>query len=81
MLTKKTMALAMALTLGLATAAIAKTSGGHPTKSGEGVNPADHRSLGGGEKEPISYNGKCWDVDPSKIGGWSTCPKKKHHKG
>jgi uncharacterized membrane protein len=70
MLIKTTIALAMALALGVSSAALAAKGGGDHGGSrtfgaGEtassGVNPADHRSLRGGKVEVIMSDGKCWN--------------------
>ena len=89
MLTKTTIALAMALTMGLASSALAR-SGEHRSGSRElgpggvvtsGVNPAEHRSLGGNKPSLVEADGKCWGIDKAKVGGWSACPSAGHkHK-
>jgi hypothetical protein len=71
MLIKTTIALAMALTLGVASAALAAKGGGQGSEgartfgapgrtASSGVNPVDHRSLRGGKDEVIMSDGKCW---------------------
>jgi hypothetical protein len=93
---KKTIALAMALTLGFASVALAARSGGTTRGSrvlaggqaaSSGVNPAEHRALAAPKEPTIASEGKCWAVDKGKIGGWTDCPKvaqsspKHKHKG
>jgi hypothetical protein len=71
MLIKTTIALAMALALGVTSAALAAKGGGQGSEgartfgapgqtASSGVNPADHRSLRGGKVEVIMSDGKCW---------------------
>jgi uncharacterized membrane protein len=72
MLIKTTIALAMALALGVTSAALAAKGGGSGGEGSRefgapgqtasaGVNPADHRSLGGKKaEEVIMSDGKCW---------------------
>ena len=83
MLIRTTIALTMAITLGLASAALAARSGGTTrgfsklgtgARATTGVNPALHPSLGGG-KDMVMADGKCWMVVP-KTGnwGWTDCP-------
>jgi hypothetical protein len=83
MLMKTTIALAMALTLGVTSAALAAARSG--TKGGyrelgpggdaiAGVNPADHRSLGGEKVELIMSDGKCWLNTSNGNYGWAGCP-------
>jgi hypothetical protein len=83
MLIKTTIALTMALTLGVASAALAAKGGGSGAEgnrtfgNGEtassGVNPADHRSLSGGKVEEISSDGKCWQDNHGTNYGWVGC--------
>jgi hypothetical protein len=79
MLIKTTIALAMALTFGVASAALAAKGGGQGGEgsrtfgapgqtASSGVNPADHRSLRGRKDEVIMSDGKCW-TDYS----WANC--------
>jgi hypothetical protein len=79
MLIKTTFALAMALTLGVASAALAAKGGGSGSEGSRtfgagatasaGVNPADHRSLGGKKADAmIMSDGKCWQDYQ-----WSNC--------
>jgi hypothetical protein len=80
MLIKTTTALAMALALGATSAALAakgggqggegaRTFGGPGQTASAGVNPADHRSLGGKKAEQmIMSDGKCW----SNL-SWGSC--------
>jgi exopolysaccharide biosynthesis protein len=80
MLNKTTIALAMALTLGVSSAALAAKGGGAGAEgnrefgapgqtASSGVNPSDHRSLRGGKKvEVIMSDGKCWQDYQ-----WSSC--------
>ena len=85
MLIKRTIALGMALSLGLASGAMAARSGGHRGYSelgtGEravgGVNPRLHPSLGGTKEALIISEGKCWMTD-RKTGnyGWTDCPRR-----
>jgi hypothetical protein len=85
MLTKRTIALAMALTLGLSTAALAARSGGNgrggsrELASGQpassGVNPAQHRALAAPKEPLLTSNGQCWAADKGMIGGWTGCPR------
>jgi hypothetical protein len=97
MLVKTTFTLAMALTLGLTSAALAARSGGNGrggarelgtgAPASSGVNPAQHRALAAPKQSLITNDGKCWAVDKGKIGGWTDCPKvaqsspKHKHKG
>jgi hypothetical protein len=72
MLIKTTIALAMALALGATSAVLAAKGGGQGGEgsrefgapgqtASSGVNPADHRSLGGKKgEEMIMSDGKCW---------------------
>jgi hypothetical protein len=80
MLIKTTIALAMALALGVTSAALAakgggqggegaRTFGGPGETASSGVNPADHRSLRGGKVELIMSNGKCWTANYA----WGSC--------
>ena len=83
MLIKTTIALAMALTFGIASAALAAKGGGPGAEgarvfgAGEtasaGVNPADHRSLGGGKVEEIMSEGKCWQDNHGTNYSWGSC--------
>ena len=83
MLIKTTIVLATALTLGVASAALAAKGGGSGAEgnrtfgAGEsassGVNPADHRSLRGGKVEEISSDGKCWQDNHGTNYGWVGC--------
>jgi uncharacterized membrane protein len=78
MLIKTTIALAMALALGVTSAALAARGGGeHGSRTfgasetaSSGVNPADHRSLRGGKVELIMSDGKCW-----RDYQWGSCRK------
>ena len=83
----KTIALATALTMGLASVAVARSGGtrgarelGSGRPASGGVNPAEHRALGGKKPDLITSDGKCWALDKAKIGGWGDCPSAKHHK-
>jgi hypothetical protein len=82
MLIKTTIALAMALTLGVTSAALAARSGsarggyrefGPGGTASAGVNPADHRSLGGGKVESIMSDGKCWQDNHGTNYSWGNC--------
>ena len=86
MLIKTTIALAMALALGVTSAALAAKGGGdrggaRTFGAGEtassGVNPADHRSLGGKKgEEMIMSDGKCWQDDHGRTNyHWGNCPR------
>jgi hypothetical protein len=78
MLNKTTIALAMALTLGVTSAALAAKTGGYRElgpggTASAGVNPADHRSLGGGKAGVIMSDGKCWLDDHGTNYHWGNC--------
>ena len=79
MLNKTTLALAMALTLGVTSAALAaKDSGGYRElgpggTAGSGVNPAEHRSLGGGKVGGMMSDGKCWQDNHGTNYHWGNC--------
>jgi hypothetical protein len=79
MLIKTTIALAMALTLGVTSAALASKGGGYREfgpggTASAGVNPADHRSLGGGKVEPLISDGKCWQDNHGTTNSyWGNC--------
>jgi hypothetical protein len=83
MLNKTTLALAMAFTLGVTSAALAAKGGGSGAEgnrtfgAGEsasaGVNPADHRSLSGGKVEEIMSDGKCWQDNHGTNYSWGGC--------
>jgi hypothetical protein len=83
MLTKRTIALAMALTLGLSTAALAARSGGNgrggsrELASGQpassGVNPAQHRALAAPKAPLITSEGKCFVNTSNGNYNWTDC--------
>ena len=83
MLNKTSLALALALTLGVTSAALAAKGGGSGAEgnrtfgAGEtasaGVNPADHRSLRGGKVESIMSDGKCWQDNQGANYSWGNC--------
>jgi hypothetical protein len=78
MLIKTTIALAVALTLGVTSAALASKNGGYREfgpggTANAGVNPADHRSLGGGKAGLIMSDGKCWQDNHGSNYAWSNC--------
>jgi hypothetical protein len=81
MLNKTTIALAMALTLGVASAALAAKGGGGggnrtfgaDESASSGVNPVEHRSLRGGKVELIMSDGKCWQDDHGANYSWADC--------
>jgi hypothetical protein len=83
MFTKSTIALAMALTLGLTSVALAARSGGNGRggsrvlaqgqAASSGINPAEHRALAAPKEPPIMNEGKCWGADKSSVGGWTNC--------
>jgi hypothetical protein len=81
MLTKTTIALAAALTLGVTSAALAARSGtrggfrelGPGGTASAGVNPAEHRSLGGAKVELIMSDGKCWQDNHGANYYWGNC--------
>ncbi len=85
MLIKTTIALSVALTLGVASAAMAAKGGGaggegnrtfgNNETASSGVNPADHRSLRGGKVEMIMSDGKCWVDNHGTNYGWGSCPR------
>ncbi len=83
MLIKTTIALAMALALGVTSAALAAKGGGEGGSgnrtfgAGEtassGVNAADHRSLSGGKVDLIMSDGKCWQNNHGTNYSWASC--------
>jgi hypothetical protein len=78
MLIKTTIALAMALTFGVTSAAMAAKTGGYRElgpggAASAGVNPADHRSLGGSRVGLIMSDGKCWLDDHGTNFRWGSC--------
>jgi hypothetical protein len=89
MLNKTTLALAIALTLGVSSAALAAKGGGAGAEgnrefgspgqtASSGVNPADHRSLGGDKVDQIMSDGKCWLNTSNGNYGWEDCPRSRH---
>jgi len=84
MLNKTTIALAMALTLGVSSAALAAKGGGAGAEgnrefgapgqtASSGVNPADHRSLRAPKTKVVMSDGKCWLDNHGANYGWSSC--------
>ncbi len=84
MLNKTTIALAMALTLGVSSAALAAKGGGSGAEgnrefgapgqtASSGVNPSDHRSLRAAKVKLVMSDGKCWMDNHGANYGWSSC--------
>jgi hypothetical protein len=76
MLSKRTIAIAMALTIGLASAALA-ARGSRVLANGEaasgGVNPAEHRNLAAPKEPEIMSEGKCFMNTSNGNYEWADC--------
>jgi hypothetical protein len=82
MLIKTTIALAMALALGVSSAALARSGGSSSGGFRElgpggtaiaGVNPTYHPSLGGEKIEVITSDGRCWLSNNGTNYHWGYC--------
>jgi hypothetical protein len=83
MMPKRTIAIVMALTVGLSTAALAARSGGngrggsrelgYGQAASGGINPAEHRALAAPKEPAIMSEGKCFMNTSNGNYEWADC--------